>query len=562
MKKSFLLLVFIILGIILGFITKVNTERLTDDVCNFLYGDDCERCTNRDRPFHQFCGTYCVDTTSGTEVYSCSASGYCDGDQTTCEERQDCDIFTGSEMCRVCLDKGCKWTNDATGACHKTNGDVTEISGCENVPMTAEECKSTYRNWIECTDDAHCSWKWEDGKTGPECTNSTDDSLTANFYDSTSEMGQNLCELRENCEECHNSGCTWCNNDDLGVGFCVYSNETSNNYECKETIYITEQTCPSDDDTPKSNCSDYTLCSNCTESGCSWCSINGESNNGKCRDNSLPCTSPDQEITDSQNCPADNEEKCEKIKDCTNCNDTANCGWCETDSLLYIGKCLYKNPSPSVDKCQVIEKGEWTTECGTQSICLEHTNCTDCRAEGGCEWCYLNEDKSQCLLEADCTTLKGTVIDECEKDNLNIYDCGSKQNCSECFTEFPWCQWRYSGDWYQHTACIFWSEARVEAKTLDAISCDEFVACQNRTECNDCAVSQENVLNCVWCQSGDEDGECKEHTDAQNDENCSKVCDYNDEDSSSPAAIIRFNFFCLFASFFALLFYLQFSNKF
>ncbi|KAJ3447108.1 hypothetical protein M0812_07325 [Anaeramoeba flamelloides] len=550
MKTKTSSLIFVFIFFVLS--VQISGNKLTDDVCNFLYDDNCDRCTNRDRPFHSWCGTYCEDSDSVDSGYSCSATGSCKGDQKVeCPDPTNCDDYSGGGMCRVCVDHGCRWTNSEEGKCDAVEGGVTMASGCEDIAMTTEQCSAAYHTFVECTDDGECAWKWTKGSIGPSCFYKQDSFVDTNYYLKDSKEGEKLCELRENCDECHGADCTWCHDPDFNIGYCVYSNVTIDSNECMYEVNPPWETCPLSDDTPLSDCSDYTNCKDCTGASCSWCAMNGEADNGNCQEISKHCTSPDQDIEDGQYCPSGWEDECQKYTSCTTCDAQLNCGWCETDSLLHTGQCFYKSPTASVDECTEIESGEWKTECTDPSSCLEATDCDTCE----CTWCYLGEELSQCMPEDDCTAKQGIAIDECNKDNLNTYNCESKSSCESCFTEYPWCQWRYTGDWYQTQKCVFWSESKENIHVLDASDCGTFVACQNRTKCSDCVETSNDVLNCIWCKEGGKEY-CNEYSEDQDDDNCSKICDESDDDSSSPGDVIKFNFFCWFISIFMLLFYL------
>ncbi|KAJ6240643.1 hypothetical protein M0813_03112 [Anaeramoeba flamelloides] len=547
--------IFVFLFLVLS--VKISSHRFTDDVCNFLYGDNCERCIDRDRPFHRWCGTYCSDGSSVDSGFSCSSSASCEVNQETqCPPRNNCEKYSGAQMCRVCIDHGCRWTNSDEGLCDYVEGSFTTVSSCESVPLSGLDCQMIYNTWAECTDDEHCSWIWKRGSLKPVCNSKLGEyDNNTNIYPDGSLDGNKFCELRENCDECHGVDCTWCYNPDYDIGYCVYSNDTIDNKECIYEVNPPWESCPSFEDTTLSNCTESNNCKNCTKSDCSWCAINGEANNGHCQESSKYCTSPDQNIEESQHCPSDWVDECQTYTNCSKCNLQLNCGWCETDSLLHTGKCFYKNPSPSVDECIGIEYGEWKTECTDPSSCLESTDCDQCNVTDGCTWCYWGKEESQCIPADVCTSKQGTAIDECNKNDLNIYDCESKSNCEDCFTEYPWCQWRYTGDWYQTQKCVFWSEPKVDTHILDAMNCDTFVACQNRTECSDCVETSDDVLSCIWCKDSGKEY-CHEYSEDQDDDNCSKICFESDDGSSSPGDVIKSNFFCWLISFFMLLFYL------
>ncbi|KAJ6240645.1 hypothetical protein M0813_03114 [Anaeramoeba flamelloides] len=508
-------------------------------MCNFLYGDD-KRCA--ESPYNEYCGNFCQKEDGSTycRVGSCDPDPYASN-----ENPVRCEEYSDLYLCNVCIERGCKYDIE-TEKCNSENG--TAVPACETHLMTDEECQKAYRNYKECSKDTRCVWAWLHGNNGPNCYKDGIYNMNnANIYSSSNTTGDKLCELRETCDLCKNAGCSWCYNSTLGIGYCTYDTRTVDNTECRFEI-LEGNECPNDE---KDNvvCIDYDNCYNCSrDTNCDWCTTSQSDDQGKCIKNDGICETPNTLVTQEEKCPAEILANCEKKSDCEKCGDEITCKWCFTDTILYTGVCLPDYSGDSVDECEMKYQGDWEDgNCQDPSDCLSN-DCDTCLTQENqvnCEYCYLGDEGSECLAIGDCSKKDGTKIDNCEKDNKNTYECETQENCEDCFSGFPWCQWRHTGSLYQYSSCVNWNEEKPTVENyFDVSNCEPFSPCVNRTDCTTCTAATDDQFECVWCQ-GEEQYECIEYRYQEEYTDCVNACNNDDEDdeSSSPASRLMINFF-------------------
>ncbi|KAJ3447571.1 hypothetical protein M0812_00042 [Anaeramoeba flamelloides] len=519
-------------------------HKLTDPVCNFLSGDDCLKCEDQDtQAFYRYCGKYCTEYVDGEKIYSCTTQISCVQDPPLCQEPEDCSLYSGENNCFVCFYHGCKW-NQFNYECNLEGGTnfTSTVFNCPSSNKDASVCKGLYSDYDECSRDSDCLWIWVGDSRGPECAKNEVQPVNVNTY----EDNNNMCEYRENCDECHNAGCTWCYNSDHGFGFCVYSNETSSNLECNTAdIITTDQSCPTNEDHPDNYCNDKNSCSNCTDTlNCIWCFSNGQGYEGRCQGDTIPCSLPEQSVADSDQCPNYLVETCGKVENCSQCTTITGCNWCALDPILHTGECLYDNQSPSFDQCLTEKRGKWDSNCQAQSDCLSYSNCSDCRVNANCSWCYYQLESTQCVESSDCVAKDGIEIETCNDNFEDDYNCTDFDTCSDCFINYPWCKWAYTGDNYENNGCYFWDSSEINLQdSLVVGDCEDITLCSERSNCSYCVSSEDgDNIECVWCYNSEtEKGEC--YLEKNEPElTCSKNC-VDDDTDSSVGYFLNFNIF-------------------
>ncbi|KAJ3450502.1 hypothetical protein M0812_06683 [Anaeramoeba flamelloides] len=527
----------------------LNITKLSPSSCDFLYQDDL-RCESDEMTpdTGDYCGTLCQR--SDDSIYC--TSDFCGVDRPySITDPDNCADYSGGKYCRVCIHRGCSVSEDNFDCL--TEGSKM-YSRCDSYTMTNEDCQSVYRNWAECNLDESCEWAWPHGGKGPGCfINEKYNSSNANIYPSDGEIGAKLCEMRENCDLCQEAGCSWCHDSKSGAGYCVYDQASTNNQECLFTVLDSDEICPSNSKQNK-NCDEYKTCTECkNQDSCSWCTLNERSDEGKCIISNDLCESPHILISKDNECISELQTECNQITDCEDCITFDSCDWCVENAITKTGKCMYKYNNDSINECKTQYSGEWASStCPVVSIC-DSLECEQCSNEGACEYCYTDYGEFACVGQNDCQKYEGIIVNNCNKSNYNVYDCSAKKECNDCFSEFPWCQWRYTGETYQDVSCAYWDDP-IDSNTrfFDAIDCEEFVICENRLDCDSCIKNSDNFPECIWCESGDK-GSCYEIIDKQYDVDCSAGCvkTYDDESNSKSSQIVL----NLFLSLFSIIFY-------
>lgn len=184
-----------------------------------------------------------------------------------------------------------------------------------------------------------------------------------------------------------------------------------------------------------------------------------------------------------------NEEKCEKLKDCASCvQTTSKCVWCGNGTCIYHNKCRDTSDFPvtNLDQCPL----------DPAPACKQLHTCTSCSTQPLCKWRY---EVAKCSVLTNITEATDQI--QCPKVCAEYTSC---LNCTQ--EECIWCQNEgrcvdknaYIAS-FPYGQCREWTTLSTKCRSRGS---EEKSQCSFYSTCAQCR----DDPACGWCDDGSKTG--------------------------------------------------------